>query len=109
MEAPYDSPFWAIEGEVIPEVANSKEGLVTPEGWEGELFFFFENLLVHVGNWTRVTRVKCQSANHYTIQALVVEGDFNKVSYMYNKSSNFTNPSLPQIEMIDIGHKSLQL
>ena len=30
MEAPYDSPFWAIEGEVIPEVANFKEeGLVT--------------------------------------------------------------------------------
>ena len=39
MEAPmtYDSPFWAIEEEVIPEVANFKEeGLVTPEGWEGE-------------------------------------------------------------------------
>ena len=33
----YDFPFWAIEGEVIPEVANFKEeGLVTPEGWEGE-------------------------------------------------------------------------
>ena len=33
----YDSPFWAIEEEVIPEVANFKdEGLVTPEGWEGE-------------------------------------------------------------------------
>ena len=29
----YDSPFWAIEGVVIPEVANFKEeGLVTPEG-----------------------------------------------------------------------------
>ena len=33
----YDFPFWAIEGEVIPEDANFKEeGLVTPEGWEGE-------------------------------------------------------------------------
>ena len=33
----YDSPLWAIEGEVIPEVANFKEeGLVTPKGWEGE-------------------------------------------------------------------------
>ena len=33
----YDSPFWAIEGEVIPEVATFKEeGLVTTEGWEGE-------------------------------------------------------------------------
>ena len=29
----YDSPFWAIEGKVIPEVADFKlEGLVTPEG-----------------------------------------------------------------------------
>ena len=25
------------------------------------------------------------------------------------KSSNFTNPSLPQIELIDIGHKSLKV
>ena len=34
----YDSAFWAIEEEVIPEVANSKEeGLVTPEVWEGEI------------------------------------------------------------------------
>ena len=33
----YDSPFLAIEGEVIPEVANFKEeGLVTLEGWEVE-------------------------------------------------------------------------
>jgi hypothetical protein len=36
------------------------------------------------------------------------EGDFIKV-FFYNKSSNFTNPSLPQIEMIDIGHKSLPI
>ena len=46
----YDSPFWAIEGEVIPEVANfEEEGLITPEGWN------FEILLVHAGNWTQVT------------------------------------------------------
>ena len=33
----YDFVFWAIEGEVISEVANFKEkGLVTPKGWEGE-------------------------------------------------------------------------
>ena len=33
----YDSPFWAIEGQVIPEVANfEEEGLVIPEGSEGE-------------------------------------------------------------------------
>ena len=48
----YDSLFWAIEGEVIPEVANFKEEcLVTPEGWEGEKSRV-ENLLVHRGNWT---------------------------------------------------------
>jgi hypothetical protein len=33
----YDSPLWASEGLVISEVASFKEeGLVTPEGWEGE-------------------------------------------------------------------------
>ena len=56
MKAPlYDSPFWAIEGELISDVAKCRffsegagkifkflkmnfkeEGLVTPEGWEGE-------------------------------------------------------------------------
>ena len=34
--------------------------------------------------------------------------DFNKV-YSIIKKSNFTNPSLPQIEMIDIGHKAYLL
>ena len=29
----YDSPFWAIEGKVIPEAPNfKKEGLVTQKG-----------------------------------------------------------------------------
>jgi hypothetical protein len=57
----YDFPIWAIEGKVIHEVASFKDkGLVTPEEWEGEK----ENLLVPVGNQTRVTWVKCQSANH---------------------------------------------
>ena len=32
-----------------------------------------------------------------------------KKCLIYNKSSNFTNPSLLQIEMIDIGHKSLPI
>jgi hypothetical protein len=33
----YDSPLWASEEWVIPEVASFKEeGLVTPQGWEGE-------------------------------------------------------------------------
>ena len=33
----YDSSLWLSEGWVILEVARFKEeGLVTPEGWEGE-------------------------------------------------------------------------
>ena len=37
----YDSLFWAIEGEDIPEVANFKEeGLVTPE--EKKKFWKFD-------------------------------------------------------------------
>ena len=37
----YDSPFSAIEGEVIPEVANFKEeGLVTPEEGERKIMKF---------------------------------------------------------------------
>ena len=69
----------------------------------------FENLLAHAGNWTRVTLVKCQSADHYTMQTLLSGVDFKKVYYVYDKSYNFTNPSLLQIEMIDIGHKSLPI
>ena len=70
----------------------------------------FKNSLVHSGNGARVTCVKYQSADHYTIQTLLSEQlDFDKLYYVYNKSSNFTNPSLPQIEMIDIGHKSLPI
>ena len=50
------------------------------------------------------------TTTQYTIQTLLSEQlDFNKLYYVYNKSSNFTNPSLPQIEMIDIGHKSLPI
>ena len=60
MEAPlYDlcmTPFKAIEGEVILEVAlEVEEGLVTPKGWEGENDFFL-NLLVHAGNSQWVIR-----------------------------------------------------
>ena len=40
----YDSPFWAIEGEEIPEVANFKEeGLVTPEG-DFETWWFMQGI-----------------------------------------------------------------
>ena len=51
--------------------------------------------------------MKCPIADHYTIHTLLSEEvDFNKMK-LNNKSSNITNPSIPQIEMIDIGHKSL--
>ena len=37
----HDSPFWAIEGEVIPDTANFKEeGLVTPEEGEKKIMKF---------------------------------------------------------------------
>ena len=50
----YDSPFWAIEGEAIPEVANFKEeGLVTPEGhyscFEVRLFIIRQSM--NFGFW----------------------------------------------------------
>ena len=110
MNYDFDSPFWAIEGEVILEVANFKEeGLVTPEGWEGE-----KEILVHARN--HLGEMLEYWPLHCTIQTLLSEGvDFNKVYYvynkslLYNKSSNFTNPSLSQVEMIEIGHKSLPI
>ena len=71
----YDSPFWAIEGEVIPEVANFKEeGLVTPEGWEGEkeiLKICWSMQGIEPGS-----HVKCQSADHYTTQRCVLPVSF---------------------------------
>ena len=48
MEAPlglymtYDSPFWAIEGKVNPEIPNfKKEGLVTQKDEEERFFWKF--------------------------------------------------------------------
>ena len=53
--------------------------------------------------------MKCPIADHYTIHTLLSEEvDFNKMK-LNNKSSNITNPSIPQIEMIYIGHKSLPI
>ena len=75
----YDSPFWAIEEEVIPEVANFKEeGLVTQKDEKEKKKFW--KFMVHAGNWTQVTWIKCQSADHYTIQRLLSEEvDFNNM------------------------------
>ena len=59
----YDSPLSVFEGEVIPEVASLKEeGLVTPKEWDWEKGKY---MLVHVGNWTPVTWVKCKNADYH--------------------------------------------
>ena len=88
--------FWLslVEGEVIPEVANFKEG------WEGE-----KKIVGPCRDWTRVPWLKCQNADHYT--ALSEGVDFNK--WIIYKSSNFTNPLLPQFETMDIDQKSLPI
>ena len=36
----YDSPFWAIEGKVIPEVPNFKKGGFVTQKDEKEVFFW---------------------------------------------------------------------
>ena len=53
--------------------------------------------------------MKCKSADHYTNQTLMYKRvDYNKIFYEIKKS-NFTNPPQTQIDMIDIGHKSLPI
>ena len=69
----YDSLLWASEGMVIPEVASFKEeGLVTPEGWEGEKRNMKD--VAPRGNWTQVSCMKCKSADHYTIETFSWNG-----------------------------------
>ena len=96
----YDSPLWASEGEVIPEVASFKEeGLVTPEGSEGE-----KQSWKFVGPWRELNPghllTTTPSRHCYKLESIRV---------LWNKNSPFTNPSLTQIETIDIGHKSLPI
>ena len=79
----YDSPLSAFGGEVIPEVASFiEEGLVIPEGWDwekGKLKIWY---VVHTGNWTPESCMKCKSADHYTIQGLLwIKVDYNKLTY----------------------------
>ena len=70
----YDSPLSAFEGEVIPEAASFIE--------EGLRKRKVENIMVHKGNWTPDSRMKCKSADHYTIQRLLWnEVDYNKLIY----------------------------
>ena len=101
------TPFWAIEGEVIPEVANFKEeGLVTPEGWEGEKklknCWFTQGIEPGSSGWN------ARLITTTTLSIGIRRRSFLQIVF-YDKSYNFTNPSLPQIEMIDIGHKSLPI
>ena len=98
-----DSPLWASEGWVIPEVASfKKEGLVTKEGWD----------------WEKGKLKNCWSKGElnpdllYEMQEcwplhypeIDVRWSSLEQSVLWNKSSHFTNPSLIQIEIIDIGH-----
>ena len=49
----------------------------------------------------------CKSADHYTIQILLENRvDYNEVSYEIKSP---TNPPQTQIDVIDIGHKSLPI
>ncbi len=66
-----DSPLWAFEGVVIPEVANfQEEGLVTPEGWEGEKGILKKCWFIQARE-LNPSLMKRKSANHYTIQRLL--------------------------------------
>jgi hypothetical protein len=104
----YDSPLWASQGLVIPVVASFKEeGLVTPEGWEGEKGNMKDCCSKGELNLGLLHEMQeCWPLHHRDI---VVGGSRLKQSVLWNKSSHFTNPSLTQIEMIDIGHKSLPI
>ena len=59
----YDSPLWASEGWVIPEVASFKEDEIEKkENWK---------IVASKRNWTPVSSMKCKSADHYTVQSLL--------------------------------------
>jgi hypothetical protein len=104
----YDSPLWTSEGLVIPEVASFKEeGLVTPEGWEVEKGNMKNCCSKEKLNPSLLHEMQeCWPLHHRDI---AVRWSRLKQSVLRNKSSHFTNPSLTQIEMIDIGHKSLPI
>ena len=96
------------EGWVIPKAASFKEeGLVIPEGWEGEkgkLKICCSKGELNPGLLREMQ--ECWPPHHPNI---VVKQSRLEQSVIWNKSSHFTNPSLTQIEMIDIGHKSLPI
>ena len=103
-----DSPFWASEGWVIPEVASFKEeGLVTKGGWDWEkekLKIFCSKGELNPGLLHEIQ--ECWPLHHPENDAIRSKLEQR---ILWNKISHFTNPSLIQIEMIDIGHLSLPI
>ena len=98
-----DSPLWASEGWVIPEVASfQEEGLVTPEGWEGEKGKL--KVCSSKGELNQGLPHEMQECWPLHHPAIVVKRSRLEQSVLSNKSTHFTNPSLTLIEMIDIGH-----
>ena len=104
----YDFPLSAFGGEVIPEVASFiEEGLVIPEGWEGEKGMMKDCCSNGELNPDLLHEMQeCWPLHHRVIVAIWSRLE---KSVLWNKSSHFTNPSLTQIGMIDIGHKSLPI
>ena len=104
----YDSPFWVSEGWVIPEVASFKdEGLVIAEGWEGEKGKL--KICCSKGELNPDLLHEMQECCPLHHPYIVVKKSRLVQSNLWNKDSHITNPSLTQIEMIDIGHKSLPI
>ena len=102
----YDSSCWALEGEVISEVASFREeGLVIPEGWEGEKGKL--KICCSKGKLNLDLLHEMQECWPLHHPDIVVRQSRLEQSVLWNESSHFTNPSLTQIEMIDIGHESL--
>jgi hypothetical protein len=80
----YDSPFWGIEEEVIPEVAYLKEeGLVTPEGWERkkmilEICWSMPRIEPRSPGWNAIVLTTTLSRHYILLEGLY----FNKMYYM---------------------------
>ena len=93
-----DSPYWAFEGWVIPEVASFKEeGLVTKEGWDlekGKLKSFCSKGELNPG-------LLHEMQGSWPLHHPEIDIRWSRLeqSVLWNKSSNITNPSLIQIEM----------
>jgi hypothetical protein len=96
---------------VIPKVANFiEEGLVIPEGWDWVRKRIFENLLVRSYRELNPGRLREMQESWPLHQPdIVMLQIWLYQRLLWNKKSNFTNPPQTQIDMIDIGHKSLPI